>query len=993
MNRGELSPRMWGRIDLDYYNQGCEVLENLLPLPQGGITRRSGTRYVGSTKGHTAETLLPFQFSIEQAYAISYGDRYCRFYSDRGQLVVESTGTAISNGVFDGGLADWSDVSTGGSALIQATTGTVMIPRTEGDIISNGMVNPHDAFDGSLDQVGSVSARKVNSSVAWLGKSWSAPRALTGFKLFGTSNSGFRVDEDPSLEIRLEGSNTADFDRVATLWRGTIRDKDRAQVSVMSGIDESLTHQHHRVVISGGSKTRDCVVAELQFFEREAGGSLQLVGDDGEIAGAQQIITVAEADFDKVHVLTFESWSDNPFDDISVEVGADPGGTDFLEKTLQVGSHALEFTPQTSPIYLRLLYEGAGKVTIDNVSIMSAEPLELQTHYPPASLPNLKQVQSADTQWLVDGLTRPQLLLRNGAASWSMVPVRFKDGPYLDQNTTVSREITASAVTGVITLTANFPAFRPGDVGAVWRIGATGGVPGHRTWEPALAVVSGDHVVYEGNVYRTSEADDTGTTAPVHERGTVSDGEVDWTFVNRGGWGVVIVTDYTNRGEVTARVLTRLDPSALDGTSAWRRPAFSDRDGWPTMVGLHEDRLIFGRGQRIYLSRTGLYDDFRPGSEDDDGLALKLSGRQANAGLWLQSVDQLMIGTAGGPWVIKSSSDNEPLTPANANAKVRGDFGAADVDATLSDDAVLFVGYSGRKIWEMGYSLEADGYRGIDLTIVSDHILGSGCEQVVWAREPYGVLWCRRTDGDVAALTYLRTEKVIAWSRHQFSGTVLSMCVVPGKGAGAAQDELWLVVEREINGAVVRYVEFMVMPPPGGDLEPAWLVDCGIEYDGEPEDVLAGLDHLEGQTVRVQADQADQADQTVSAGRISLDEPASRILVGLPLPYRYKSLKIAEGGALGPAVGAKRRLTGLTVGLVDTGELQLGPSFDRLEPVQFRVMTDFLSTAVPLFSGEKAANYPSGWDLDPRICIAGSGTLPLTVTHISVDDLETNEQK
>ena len=47
---GELSPKLFGRIDLQKYSEGCETLENMLVFPSGGITRRPGTTFAGRTK-------------------------------------------------------------------------------------------------------------------------------------------------------------------------------------------------------------------------------------------------------------------------------------------------------------------------------------------------------------------------------------------------------------------------------------------------------------------------------------------------------------------------------------------------------------------------------------------------------------------------------------------------------------------------------------------------------------------------------------------------------------------------------------------------------------------------------------------------------------------------------------------------------------------------------------------------------------------------------
>lgn len=93
--RGELSPRLRGRVDFDGYYCGCEVLKNFIILPQGGITRRPGSYFVAAAKtsAHPVR-VISFQYSTEQAYIIELGHQYMRFYKDGGQIE-----TSLGSGV------------------------------------------------------------------------------------------------------------------------------------------------------------------------------------------------------------------------------------------------------------------------------------------------------------------------------------------------------------------------------------------------------------------------------------------------------------------------------------------------------------------------------------------------------------------------------------------------------------------------------------------------------------------------------------------------------------------------------------------------------------------------------------------------------------------------------------------------------------------------------------------------------------------------------
>lgn len=88
-SRGELSPRLHARIDIEHYRLGLAECVNWTILRQGGLRRRSGTRYIAPVRDHASQTrLLPFVFSTEQAYMLEFGDGYFRVFANGG--VVEA---------------------------------------------------------------------------------------------------------------------------------------------------------------------------------------------------------------------------------------------------------------------------------------------------------------------------------------------------------------------------------------------------------------------------------------------------------------------------------------------------------------------------------------------------------------------------------------------------------------------------------------------------------------------------------------------------------------------------------------------------------------------------------------------------------------------------------------------------------------------------------------------------------------------------------------
>jgi len=91
-NGGEISPYFYGLTDLDTYYASCKYMNNFIPTMYGAAKRRSGLRFVNQCKYSDRFTrLIPFVFSIEQAYALEFGDHYIRVHYNGG--------TVLKNGV------------------------------------------------------------------------------------------------------------------------------------------------------------------------------------------------------------------------------------------------------------------------------------------------------------------------------------------------------------------------------------------------------------------------------------------------------------------------------------------------------------------------------------------------------------------------------------------------------------------------------------------------------------------------------------------------------------------------------------------------------------------------------------------------------------------------------------------------------------------------------------------------------------------------------
>lgn len=89
-NNGEVSPYLYGRVDLDKSALSLRECTNSVPLPQGPQTKRDGSQFVCAA-ANEAETsaFIEFEFNASQSYLIELNSTCLRFITNRG-LVLEA---------------------------------------------------------------------------------------------------------------------------------------------------------------------------------------------------------------------------------------------------------------------------------------------------------------------------------------------------------------------------------------------------------------------------------------------------------------------------------------------------------------------------------------------------------------------------------------------------------------------------------------------------------------------------------------------------------------------------------------------------------------------------------------------------------------------------------------------------------------------------------------------------------------------------------------
>ena len=800
-------------------------------------------------------------------------------------------------------------------------------------------------------------------------------------------------------------------------------------------------------------------------------------------------------------------------------------GTEFIAevKTSSLSTRIIPFEFNTEQVYLieagnqyMRFYKNGGQI------LNSGSIVEISTPYLTAELFELKFAQSADTMFIVHPNHEPRKLTRTSDVNWTLTEVVFEFGPFLDENTT-DTTITASARTGTVTLTASADTFVSTDVGRLVKIyDGFAKISAFTSATQVNAVVQANLdgkaellPEYTATTISFTEGDPSSTGSEHNDR-IVDSGKafkdegfvvgqkitVSGTSSNNGTFLIAEVTDDTI---LTAPSDDLTNESAggsftivgtLEATDEWSLGAFSETTGFPGAICFFEERLVYAgtlsQPQTVFFSESGGFDQFNTGADDADAMVFTLASSQVNVIRALVPSRTLIVLTTGAEFSAGSGSNLDPITPTNIQIKRQTTHGTANVSPVTAGSAVLFLQRAKRKIRELQFNFDVDGFIAPDMTILSEHVSEGGFIELALQQEPDNIIFAVRADGQLCGMTYRREEQVVAWHRHIVAGvsgaatiTVTDFANIPtgttlkltksdgtsvtftSEAAGSSspsnslgfrpnadnnttadniqaainahadftvanpaanvvtvtetaragtgflsiessdttrlattnqanalvesvavlpgdldEDEVYVVVQRTINGATKRYIERLSDIDFGTSASDAFYVDSGLTYSGSAATTISGLTHLEGESVTILADGAAHPNKTVSSGAVTLDRSATKAHIGLGYTSLLKTMRIEGGSAQGVSQGAIKRIHDIVVRLFRTVGAKVGSSATNNDLIPFRSSADEMGQALDLFTGDKTIEFPNGYDTDAQVFVKQDQPLPMSVLGI-----------
>ena len=916
MNTGELSPRLSARVDFNKYPSGVETLENFIALPEGGIARRAGTRYVAATKtGATVKSRLKkFEFSTTQNYIIEMGDNNFRFYRDQGQITVPNITASITNGTFPSGISSWTDRSGSGSSISHDSTNDRL------NLISNGTTNGH------AEQV------VTNSSAIEHVLQFQVIGAPGDFVLFrvGTASTGTQIVNDFIAEVGYHCySFTATAANFYVQFLHTLA--KTVQIDNVALLDDAPVEL----------KTP---YGEAHLYEIEGPQSADILYMFHESYPTYRLERRGHTTWSLIEV----PWQDGPWlPENTTATTFTCNAASGLGKTLTASSvtgvnAGAGFTADDIGRSFRLTDDSTvnwGWGVITAVASTTSATIDIE---------RTVTVTTAETKWRL--------------GSWSAVTGYPSTGAFFEQRLYAAGN-TDQPQTFWAAQTGDFENHSPDSDPTV------GTFDGTVQDDDALDfTISADNV----NAIRWMSAGED----------TLSIGTTGGEWIPSSTGSVITPSDVTVRRQTThgsAQIApVRVDNIVLFTQRAKRKIrefGFTfETDGYQafdmTRLAQHitqsnivemdhaeepDSQVWVVRGDGQVPTMT-----FRR-QEDVVGWARHiLGGHFAQATVTVTDYTNIVVGTT----LILTKSNGTTIT-----------FTSEASGGTAPDETLGF------RPNESNDTTADNIFTAVNAH--ADFTVSNPAANVVTIEETI--------HGAAGILTIVSSDPIRLTVTSEGYSVVESVAVIPGtNGSGqfhdsTSRDEVWFQIKRTINSATVRYIEFVERDfEDDQNADDAVYSDSCITYDSSATSTITGLTHLEGETVKVWADNAIQADKIVSSGSITLDVAAAVVQVGLSYTHKLKTLKLEGGNAAGTSVGRTKRINGITFVLLNSHTIEYGPDNTvTLDKNDFRKVSSAMDSATPLFTGELFVEFEGNWGSDPRIFVESDDPAPFTLLAIA----------
>jgi hypothetical protein len=582
-------------------------------------------------------------------------------------------------------------------------------------------------------------------------------------------------------------------------------------------------------------------------------------------------------------------------------------------------------------------------------------PYEIVSPYLEADLPYLQVRQSGDLVFIACIGYWPRVLTRTSETSWALALYVPLDGPYLDLNTTATT-LDPSAASGAVTITAS-----------------------------SITGING------GTGFQTT---DVGRSI---------------RYFDGARWFWFVITARTSTTLVSATFMGRDDgdTAAMAGHAAtvnWRLGAWSDYEGYPSSVGQYEERLVWAATERqpttvwATVAQDNALDDFSFVSPlvADDSVTARLTGA-LNSINWIADGKDILLGTEGAIRRLGRNDESAAFGPTNLRQKPETEVSTSYIPGFFIQNALLFLDVYRSKLYEALYQNEEQGYVPREISALNEHLIAKGVTSLAFQASPHGIIWATTEDGLLLAAVYDRDQQSFGVSQNPLGGTgTVVEWVMTLPGSDGDGDNVWLAVQRFIDGAVVRTVETLsAFYREGYSVQTMPIYGhCASVYDDVAVTEITGLEDFEGETYGVWADGVDIGDAEITDGVLTLPNgfEAGTVVWGYRQSSLARTLRPMDVGVGEQVVGRPAIVGDATIDVYQTGFLRVGAGEkdendyqNGLDPVRWEDRTEYNPyEQAPLRTQSHTQGVDDSWANNGVLVLESNSMLPATVLAIHV---------
>ncbi len=515
--------------------------------------------------------------------------------------------------------------------------------------------------------------------------------------------------------------------------------------------------------------------------------------------------------------------------------------------------------------------------------------------------------------------------------------------------------------------------------------------------------------------------------------GTWSDPGDIGTYVT-GNSGRARITEIISSTKARAQVIVPFFDTTAIGSGDWTHEqgwedVISAARGWPKCGSLHKGGIWIGGFKSLpnAFIRSTLDDpfdlDLARGLADDAIFGQLDHPKEVAEIFQINSGRHLQFFTSAGEYFILPNT--EAITPLNIDANNTTNVGikGPGLPVLNVEGAVLFVQRLGAALREFVFTDLEAAYDANNIALLSPHLIENPADlafrkaastdegNLIFVANGIAAKNPKLIDGTLAVLQTLRKQEIAAWMLWETDGKY--------KAVGIDESDAYTVNERTINGVTVRYLE---------RFDKNYFMDAAVQYTTTtgpttlPATVLTGLDHLEGETVKIRQDGAVETSKVVASGQITLDNEAQTTAeVGLALPdvkqnevtrrlargdtassvylaiYGSRAVNTGDGDEVwvrdmpvtfetqsGNPVGQKKRVSEVTIMVRETAGFLVGANRRPPRDVLLRRYgSELLDQALPQITDDIVIRGLKGYTKFGQVEIVQRDPVPLTLLGIA----------